>query len=644
MFTLLAALIGPFSAVLLIPRFQTYPAGGIDYFLNATADELWPNVVASDTEAEVCYWTNATQYPICPCGGYNSLLGRASLRTLYDSVNFRPSLQTSGSAAATSFLTEDSMEVMPVMLSSGGDRNGYWSNETTWQSQPNAYTVVILQTLLRDWISAAASGDARPGPLSALPELIHAAVPYASADSTYPLAYTSCSQPQNLSRYAETVGFHFIQSMPLRWEGGWSADNVTKAVNITSLHRTPSSHLRTQWISLSTDDFGPVSVGLLFELSWSKPSDTRLALTCTVAASWVQGPVVRSSDAYAWYTDDSVVNDGQPPERNISTILGANDPEARNFNRRIELRADWLELLTPKAPVELFIDSDWQPSTLEHIFYAAGFDTMMEDLRQKPHYISTKTACTLGMFDPTWTDMELWDAKICAHANKIGFIEQTIARVVADGLSRRLSSRAYIMLADLRSWIITELPRNDDYGTRLLTGKKNAVNISSDLDKVTQHVDFSVEGFGYRVSTTTEYIATVVAGLYLLIGLSHVAWTLIRCKSSSSWDTATELLMLAWNSPPVRIMKGTSAQIFRWDTYKRVVKIQARETSELDPNGEVKSYLQLSLPEPPKVAGVAVVNAGSSSNPSSGSSTSTSSTVVCRDPKYCRVEVDKKYY
>ena len=71
-FILLATFIGPFTAVLLIPRTQTFPAGGTRYFLNATAEEMWPSVVHSDAEYEACLWPNATDYSVCPSGGYAS--------------------------------------------------------------------------------------------------------------------------------------------------------------------------------------------------------------------------------------------------------------------------------------------------------------------------------------------------------------------------------------------------------------------------------------------------------------------------------------------------------------------------------------------------------------------------------------------
>ena len=41
---LLAATVGPSSAILLIPRLEYWPAGSTDVWINATAAELWPDV------------------------------------------------------------------------------------------------------------------------------------------------------------------------------------------------------------------------------------------------------------------------------------------------------------------------------------------------------------------------------------------------------------------------------------------------------------------------------------------------------------------------------------------------------------------------------------------------------------------------
>lgn len=43
--TVLALTVGPSSAIAMRPRLDNWPAGGTDFCLNATVDEIWPSIV-----------------------------------------------------------------------------------------------------------------------------------------------------------------------------------------------------------------------------------------------------------------------------------------------------------------------------------------------------------------------------------------------------------------------------------------------------------------------------------------------------------------------------------------------------------------------------------------------------------------------
>lgn len=116
----LAVLIGPFTAVLMTPRIQYYPAGGTQYALEASAEQLWPNVVNAEAELEVCFWPNATAYAICPSGGYSSFSVRKGYKSLYDSRTFTPSLaddESSDYNLGTNFAVMEPLQILPAVLS-----------------------------------------------------------------------------------------------------------------------------------------------------------------------------------------------------------------------------------------------------------------------------------------------------------------------------------------------------------------------------------------------------------------------------------------------------------------------------------------------------------------------------------------------
>ncbi len=591
---LLAVFTGPFTAVLLIPRDTTFPAGGTRYLLNASAEELWPSVVDTDEEYDACFWSNATQYGVCPSGGYASLRDRRSFNVGYDGITNKPGRQADWSLLNVNSLVLDPQNIMPGVFSAGQtvevDRT-----VATYACQPSMYSATILQILLRDWDTATWSDEAVGGPFSPIPEFKHAMAPMASASITYPLSQIRCTVPQNLSRNAEEAEFRFIQ-YPAAMPYGWSNSTTTRTANLTGLRLEPTNHLRLQWVPLPAQDFSPVSTGLIFELPWSQPSDSRLAVACTIVASWVQGEVARAegADYLAWHT----VRDDIPFYMGITMGTRATDPSAAIMQRGVQLSPQWLELLTPEAPDPFSTNDSWRPTTLENIFALAGFETFMEDSRTRPRYLRIGDSCTISVLDATLTDMELWAAVVCYENDMNDFIEWKIASLISDGLSRRLSYRAFDTTPMYRSWITKPFPTIEPYELHLMQPNTDAIVLSTNPSLIVQRLVINVRGLCYRVSTSTEYIAMVVIGAYLLLSFVHVLWTLNGRVTSSSWDTVTELMLLAWNSPPSKTLAGTSAQVHQWHTYNRVVKIRAEPVEDLDSADQSTLRLRLLVDEP----------------------------------------------
>lgn len=78
-----AIVIGPASAVLMLPRSQNIPAGGTSFHLDGDDTRYWPRTVTSQLEPELCALSNATNYAICPSGGYESLNATSTLSTMH---------------------------------------------------------------------------------------------------------------------------------------------------------------------------------------------------------------------------------------------------------------------------------------------------------------------------------------------------------------------------------------------------------------------------------------------------------------------------------------------------------------------------------------------------------------------------------
>ncbi|MCJ1307797.1 hypothetical protein MMC25_001445 [Agyrium rufum] len=581
-FVALAALIGPFAAVLMIPTLQSFPAGGVSYYMAATADELLPDTVDSTMELEACKWLNATIYPVCPCGGYGSLHDRSGLTRNYDAGGeFQPAIRADSSISSPNYLTIDTAGIMPAMISSGFDQP-YESISSTYICQPNALTVITQQTLMRDWYSATKTpNEAKDTLFPYLSNFQFASAVTATSVSMFPRTYVHCTAARNLTREDTVVGFGYIDPQQLApW--GWAPLVDIRPVDISHLDRDSSSHVRTQWVSLPEEESKPVSTGLLFELPWSQPSNSRVVAACSVVASWTPRGKYHKVKSH----DD--------PTSIPSNLL------VRSFIQPIKLTPDWLDLLTSVAPDPPVVTDSWRPSTLENLFVAAGFDTLTQDLRSYPYYASSPSGhgCSFGNLNANLTDLELWNWPLCNVANYTNFIQLTLARLISDGLSRRLSWRAYESRPPLAQWFSNNIGRNapngkDTYGRRILRGRENAVNLTGrSPGQIVQRIDFAVQGLRYRISSATDYLAVLVAVTYLLLSSAHVLYALKHRVTSSSWDTVSELMLLTFNSPPVPAFHGTLAQIGRWRTYKKKLRIRAQERTSTSSTQQAV-YLQL---------------------------------------------------
>jgi len=160
---LLAAVIGPASAVLLLPRIQVIPAGGTSYWLNATVDQLWPTEINASSEDPVCSLPNATDYCICPSGDYESL--RTSFGSFWygkflsaTSVtnSLTPQLRALGGLQGFSFAVQSRAQLFPVVMVSGELRDGF-TGYGTYAFQPPFVVATQQQQLLVDWYSAASA-------------------------------------------------------------------------------------------------------------------------------------------------------------------------------------------------------------------------------------------------------------------------------------------------------------------------------------------------------------------------------------------------------------------------------------------------------------------------------------------------------
>ncbi|KAI0125287.1 hypothetical protein BJ170DRAFT_735555 [Xylariales sp. AK1849] len=93
-------------------------------------------------------------------------------------------------------------------------------------------------------------------------------------------------------------------------------------------------------------------------------------------------------------------------------------------------------------------------------------------------------------------------------------------------------------------------------------------NVSS---YVTFNLTADIRGYAYTRNDSVTYTAIVILFLYLPFGLGIMLWTSFRGITSTSWDSASELLVLALKSepPPPEVTAGTSTGIPTLNPLKR---------------------------------------------------------------------------
>ncbi len=94
--TFLAVTAGPSSAIIMRPRLDNWPAGGTDFYLNATVGEIWPSIVDASTIPTSCH--NITADTTCISRDWQSVLDQllAYWPRLTDTATMPESLQING--------------------------------------------------------------------------------------------------------------------------------------------------------------------------------------------------------------------------------------------------------------------------------------------------------------------------------------------------------------------------------------------------------------------------------------------------------------------------------------------------------------------------------------------------------------------
>ena len=571
----LALLIAPAAAVLLQPRSQNVPAGGTAYFLPATPDQLWPSEVNGSDELSECFGEYAPQNIVCASAGFESL--RNYLLNFNSSFNV-PSMMF-GTFGISPIVIQGLAGKTPRLLNSG---TIYGLSRETSILQPNAITAILQDSLTGDWRNGTKYWLGKR--FSAVREYRYADQRLSSVLTTSPMVLTRCAPAQNVSAGQVEVNFPVkawvTRTFAPRAHGSSQWQDDQKPFSITILNRSASNNIQAEWITLPMNQFGPVSGGILLHF----PGKTSWAVVaCSISASWFSGEVTSDSlsNEAAWsFTESS------KSWATIRTDLDAYSAEAHRYRRLITIRESWIQTLTPFTRCEDCGNQTERITTLERLFFDVGLTTVFDDMRaqgQSRYNGSTKT-CVLRPPDPADTDVDRWNHSECGDGNKHVLLEFILASIFANGLSRYGSRHAFEPSSmssrnNPFQWELKIPPKAPDYYASLLSNKPHhdaVLPAPANSGYVKLRMRVEVVGYAWYASGFSDYLAIAVIVLYMLIALAHTVWVvLIKGVTSSSWDTVTELLTLALQSPASDALRGSGAGIERLGTYGRLTKLRA---------------------------------------------------------------------
>ncbi|KAL9106237.1 MAG: hypothetical protein Q9227_008705 [Pyrenula ochraceoflavens] len=96
------------------------------------------------------------------------------------------------------------------------------------------------------------------------------------------------------------------------------------------------------------------------------------------------------------------------------------------------------------------------------------------------------------------------------------------------------------------------------------------------------HVKQYVTGYGYNTSIVPVQLSLFVLGLYSLVVLAYLVYSLATGRSGNSWDSIGDLFMLAMNSKQPEHLYSTSVGVDKSSTFGEPINIRENESGSVE--------------------------------------------------------------
>ena len=524
----LGVTVGPSTTNLMKPRLDDWPAGGSQFWINCTADILFPTEIRASSNISHCNIDSGDL--ACPAGNWQTISENyySFFPHLVDAGDVPQNITLSSPASVRTFGMRSRNVPLPYKL--------IWADAFTIATTPVSAVADSLAELGRLWSYAAANINI--GNFKYRNDVLF------KVNSLQPVVLSHCNQTDYSAGDNVTLPFPALGSISL--SSGPNSAASSSAIVAEYINFTNSATLENVTSSLQ--------LGEEPSILWIDDAGLLNQTQSTLGAVFVL-PATNTSQA-SYFTcsiDSRYANVTLLSTRNMIKIV-AGEPLSFADNgtfhadwRKVGLTADWARYLTPK-------------------------------LSGSNNTILTPITSQAGIFNSPIPSGP-WYYEI--------IVENIITTLVANGIGR--ASYSYGLVSTLKdeidpddlwyggNWAHEIIPKGGKMGRG-----GNAFNVSSAVARSSTEfrMEALVNGYAYSSTGVVQKAQLAIFAIYVATVLAHILWSLLTGLSSGSWGSAAEITALAWNSSPSESMANTGAGIDTTKVFKNNVKVLQMEASE----------------------------------------------------------------
>ena len=596
----IAAVAGPSSAILLVPRLDYWPAGSTNIWINITSDSLWPtrwgtlsSCLNPMLSVLITFSTNASDVPIqCLNASVSDIYTFACPSHGWEAV--QDYMYTTANSFERKYLDLIHLVHHPSFVELTGRGSQRRLSITTFAEQaegydPEAFGVTTQQSAVADALTE--TGNLWTHSMSNVSASGHGSV-LQRQDAVHTIT-TGYYQPYTVASCATDVidGLHDDSALSLpippavqpslmldqaKYNRSLSGiySFVHPSITKDQIFGLPGSveKSRLKWVELPQDPFNSSSIGAVVLLPRLVTNSTQNIVVCSLGAGWGASFINASSfDASTSFTTSSI--DWSSANLNINPDQGPNEDNTFSFAE------------TLAADSVVYFDLPFFP--------------------EKPITVTETWANYLNPFIPALNTTVI-DALMSTNspAGELGSLQQidtakwALGGLLASGLASIGATGT--LQGDIKTALQPDRSQGFD-GDYWFSGKGDMflVDPEESKDWVKLRVHTTINGYAYNIRGAAPKVAITFLLIYCTIALSHVFYSgvtgkitfITQCRapvthysysgtSSTCWDSIGEVTALAMNSTPTTLLKNTCAGIMELNIFKIPVRVLATRDAE----------------------------------------------------------------